>query len=114
MSALGELSPYLVLILVGFLPNEVWRLLGIVVARGLDDDSELIIWVRAVAVAILAAVIAKLTLVPPGALATVPLTVRLAAIACGFLAFLLLRRSVFAGLVAGEAALIAGAVLFAS
>ena len=114
MSALGELSPYLVLILVGFLPNEVWRLLGIVVGRGLDDDSELIIWVRAVAVAILAAVIAKLTLAPPGALATVPLTVRLAAIACGFLAFLLLRRSVFAGLVAGEAALIAGALLFAS
>jgi hypothetical protein len=114
MSALGELSPFLVLILVGFLPNEVWRMLGIVVARGIDDDSELIIWVRAVAVAILAAVIAKLTLVSPGALATVPLTVRLAAIACGFLAFLLLRRSVFAGLVAGEAALIAGALLFAS
>jgi hypothetical protein len=112
MSALGELSPYVILILVGFLPNEIWRLLGVVAARGIDDDSELIIWVRAVAVAILAAVIAKLTLVSPGALATVPLTVRLAAIACGFLAFLLLRRSVFAGLLIGEAALIAGALLF--
>ena len=31
---LGALSPYLALILVGFLPNEIWRLLGIVVARG--------------------------------------------------------------------------------
>jgi hypothetical protein len=28
-----ELSPYLVLILVGFLPNEIWRALGLVVAR---------------------------------------------------------------------------------
>ena len=78
-----------------------------------DENSELIIWVRAVAVAVLAAVIAKLTLVPPGALATVPLTVRLAAIACGFLAYLLLRRSVFAGLVTGEAVLFAGALLLA-
>jgi hypothetical protein len=113
MSGLGPLTPYLVLILVGFLPNEIWRMLGIVVARGIDEDSELIIWVRAVAVAILAAVIAKLVVVSPGALANVPLTVRLGAIACGFAAYLAVRRSVFAGLVAGEAALIGGALLFA-
>jgi len=109
----GELSPYLVLIVVGFLPNEIWRALGLVVGRGLGDDSELIIWVRAVAVAVLAAVIAKITLVPPGALAALPLAVRLSAIACGFLAFLVVRRSVFAGLVAGEVALIVGGMLFA-
>jgi hypothetical protein len=106
------LSPYLVLILVGFLPNEVWRLLGIVVARGIDENSELLIWVRAVAVAVLAGVIAKLTLVSPGALASVPLTVRLVAIACGFLAYLLARRSVFAGVAVGEAVLMAGGLLF--
>ena len=63
------MSPYLVLLLVGFLPNEIWRLLGVWSARGIDEDSELIVWVRAVATAVLAAVIAKLTLVPPGALA---------------------------------------------
>jgi hypothetical protein len=113
MSGLDELSPYLVLILAGFLPNEIWRLLGIVVARGIEEDSELIIWVRAVAVAILAAVIAKLIVVPPGALASVSLMVRVGAIICGFAAFLVIRRSVFAGLVAGEIALIAGALLFA-
>lgn len=110
---IGELSPYLVLILVGFLPNEVWRALGLMVGRGVDEDSEVIIWVRAVAVAVLAAVIAKLTLVPPGALAEIPLAVRLSAMACGFLAFLAVRRSVFAGLLAGEAALIVGGLLFA-
>jgi len=109
----GELAPYLVLILVGFLPNEIWRVLGLVVGRGLGEDSEVLIWVRAVAVAVLAAVIAKLTLVPPGALAAIPLAVRLSAIACGFLAFLAVRRSVFIGLLAGEAALIGGGLLFA-
>jgi hypothetical protein len=112
MSAFGELSPYLVLLLVGFLPNEVWRILGVVVARGTNENSELIIWVRAVAVAVLAGVIAKLTLVPPGALTSVPLTVRLAAIACGFVAYLTARRSVFAGVAVGEMALIAGGLLF--
>jgi hypothetical protein len=49
---------------------------------------------------------------PPGALAEVPLAVRLGAIACGFCAFLLVRRSVFAGVLAGEAALVVGAFLF--
>ncbi len=40
-----------------------------------------------------------------------PLAVRLTAISCGFLAFLLVRRSVFAGLLVGEAVLIAGGFL---
>jgi len=109
-----ELTPYLVLIFVGFLPNEIWRILGLLVGGGLDEDSELIVWLRAVAVAVLAAVIAKLVLVPPGALAAVPLGVRLAAIGSGYLVYGLARRSVFAGLVAGEAALIVGGLLFPS
>ena len=107
----GDLSPYLVLILVGFLPSDVWRLLGVIVARGVDEESELIIWVRAVAVAILAGVIAKLVLFPPGALADISLWVRLTAIAFGFLAFVLVRRSVFAGVAAGELMLVAGGFL---
>jgi hypothetical protein len=111
MTPLAEMAPYLALILVGYLPNEVWRMLGLLVSRGIDDSSELVVWVRAVATAVLAGVIAKVTLMPPGALAGVPLSVRLAAIACGFVAFLVLRRSVFAGVLAGEVALAAGALL---
>ena len=53
MNAMAELSPYLVLILVGFLPNEIWRALGLLLARGLDEDSEIVVWSRAVATAIL-------------------------------------------------------------
>ena len=43
--------------------------------------------------------------------ATVPLGLRLAAIGCGFAAFLLVRRSVFAGVLVGEAVLVVGATL---
>src|SRR5581483_4610513 len=105
----AQLWPYLLLILVGFLPNEIWRMLGIVAAHGLDEDSEIVLWVRAVATAVLAGVIAKIVLWAPGALADVPVTVRLAAIGLGFATFVVARRSVFAGVAAGEAALIVGA-----
>jgi branched-subunit amino acid transport protein AzlD len=108
---MSELWPYVAMVIVGFLPNEVWRWLGIIMARGLDERSEIVVWVRAVATAILAAVIAKLTLLPPGALASVPVAVRLASVAIGFGAFLAFRRSVLAGVAVGELVLIAGAML---
>ena len=113
MSALADLAPYLVLVAAGFLPNEVWRMLGVLVAHGLDEGSELVIWVRAVATALLAGVVAKIILFPPGGLAAVPLAVRLSAMAIGFLVFALVRRSVFIGVLAGEAALLLGAAWFA-
>jgi hypothetical protein len=110
---MSELWPYLILLLVGFLPNEIWRWLGVIAARGLDEDSEIVVWVRAVATAVLAGVIAKLTIFAPGALASVPLAVRLSAVAIGFLAFLLVRRSAFVGVATGEAALVLGALVVA-
>ncbi len=112
MNAVAELGPYFVLILVGFLPTEIWRMLGVVAMRGVDEESELVVWIRAIAVAVLAGVIAKLTLIPPGALAGIPAPVRVGAVAIGLLAFLLVRRSVFAGVAAGEAALIGGTLLW--
>jgi hypothetical protein len=108
----ADLTPYLLLLLVGFLPNEVWRWLGIVLARGLDEKADVIVWVRAMATAVLAGVIARIIVLPPGALAGVPLSVRVAAMAIGFAGFLLLRRSALAGILIGEAALLGGAVLF--
>jgi branched-subunit amino acid transport protein len=108
----GDLNPYLALVLVGFLPNEVWRWLGLIFARRIDEASELMVWVRAVATAILAGIIAQLVLTPPGALASVPPAIRLCALGLGFLAFLLVRRSVFAGVLVGEASLIGLSLLF--
>jgi hypothetical protein len=108
MSVVGDLWPYLVLILAGFLPNEVWRVLGVVASRGIDEGSELIIWVRAVATAILTGVVSKIVVFAPGALGGVPLAVRLAAAAAGMAAFFVMRRSVFAGVVTGTLAILVG------
>jgi len=109
---LAEFWPYLMLILVGFLPNEMWRVLGLGLARGLDEDSEMLVWVRAVATAVLAGVIGKLILFPAGALTGIPASVRIGAACLGLLVFFLVRRSVFAGVAAGEAALVIGAGVF--
>ncbi len=111
-ATMADIGPYLALILVGFLPNEVWRVLGLVLVRGLDEQSQVIVWVRAVATAVLAGVLAQLIMASSGALAAIPLPVRIGAAVAGFVAFLAMRRSVFAGVVTGEAAFLSAAWLY--
>jgi branched-subunit amino acid transport protein len=105
MADAGLWSPYLLVIVVGFLPSEVWRVLAVFVSRGLDEQSEFLVWVRSVAITLLAAVIAKLLFSPGGALVTVPIAARFGAILLGVGAYFLTRR-VIVGILAGEAALI--------
>lgn len=109
---LHDLYPYFLLIFVGFLPNEVWRWLGMVISRGVDENSEVIVWVRAVATAVLTGVVAKIVVYSPGALAGVPLWVRLVAVGVGMTVFLLARQSIFAGVGTGIGALVLGNLLF--
>ena len=106
---MADIGPYLALVLVGFMPNEVWRLLGLVVVRGFNEDSQFIVWIRAVATAILAGVLAQIIMATSGALAAIPLFVRIGAAAIGFAAFLAARRSVFVGVLAGELVFFTGA-----
>ena len=68
----GDWHALLVLVMAGFLPNEVWRMIGLWLGGGVDEGSEVLVWVRAVATAILAGVIAQILVQPPGALASVP------------------------------------------
>jgi hypothetical protein len=108
MTVLAELSPYLVLIIVGFLPNEIWRMIGLVVSRGIDENSEIIVWVRAVATAILTGFVGKVVIFAPGSLGSVPLWIRLAAVIVGMLAFFVLGRSVLAAVATGTIAIAVG------
>ena len=105
---IGDWHALLILLVAGVIPNEIWRMLGLWFGGGLDEGSELLVWVRAVATAILAGVIAQIVVQPPGALASVPDTLRYGAVAAGFAAFLLTRKSIFAGVACGEVVLLAG------
>jgi branched-subunit amino acid transport protein len=105
--ATGGLWPYFVVVIFGFLPTEIWRTLGVLAGRGLDENSEVFRWVRFVATALVTAVVAKLLLTPQGALMQIPLWGRLGAVILGIAVMLATRRSIVLGLLAGEAALIA-------
>jgi hypothetical protein len=102
----GAWWPYLLVIVFGFLPSEIWRVLAVFLSRGLNEQSEILQWVRAVAITLLAGVIAKLLFTPSGALAIVPLAGRLGAILVGVAAFFVTRRAIV-GVLAGEVALVA-------
>jgi len=105
---IGDWHALLILLVAGVIPNQIWRMLGLWLGGGIDEGSELLIWVRAVATAILAGVIAQILVQPPGALASVPPVLRYGALAAGFVAFVLTRRSIFAGVVCGEIVMLAG------
>ena len=98
--------PYLLVIVFGFLPSEIWRVLAVFLSRGLNEESEVLQWVRAVAITLLAGVIAKLLFSPSGALAVVPMIGRAGAILVGLAAFFATRRAIV-GVLVGEGALIA-------
>jgi branched-subunit amino acid transport protein len=105
---IGDWHALLVLLVAGVLPNQIWRWLGLWLGGGLDEGSDLLMWVKAVATAILAGVIAQIIVQPPGALASVPWLLRYGALAAGFAAFVLTRRSTFAGVVCGELVMLTG------
>lgn len=109
----GALGPYLILIVFGFLPSEVWRFMSVFAARRIDENSEIFVYVRTVAAVLLVGIVGKLIFSPSGALAMVPLIARLGALALGAAAFLISRRSVLAAVFAGEAAIVAAGYYFA-
>jgi len=110
--ATGGLWPYVVIVLFGFLPSEVWRWASVFLVKGLSDDSEILVWVRAVASALLASVVAKLLMSPSGALAVVPAIWRWGALGAGLGGFVIARRSVVVGVVVGEAVLVGAGYFF--
>jgi branched-subunit amino acid transport protein len=105
---IGDWHALVVLVVAGAIPNQIWRMLGLWFGGGLDEGSELLVWVRAVATAILAGVIAQILVQPPGALASVPDLLRYGALVAGFIVYLLTRRSIFAGVLSGEIVMLAG------
>lgn len=110
MSAAGEAWwwPYVMIIVAGWLATDVWRWIGVLVSGRLREDSEILAWVKAVATALVAGVIARLILFPAGALESAPMWLRLIAAVAGFAIFLAVGQRLIFGIVAAEAILIGG------
>jgi hypothetical protein len=98
---------YLTLLLAGVLANECWRWLGVAVGGRLDLDGQPFLWVRAVALALVAGLVSRMILFPAGALAGVPLLIRVCAFAGGVALYYLARRNLAVGVVGGALLLMA-------
>ena len=97
--------PFLFILIGGWLVTDSWRFLGVYLGGRIAEDSDLLVFVRAAATALVAAVIGNLVVFPGGELATVPLMLRIAAVGFGFLAYLVLGRRVIVSIIAAEAVL---------
>ncbi len=89
------------IIFAGVLMTYMWRFAGVLAASRLSTDSEILRWVRAVATALIAGIVAKLVVAPPGALAEIPDIARYTAFVTGGVVFFLTRYNVPVGVIAG-------------
>ncbi|RXF75112.1 AzlD domain-containing protein [Hansschlegelia zhihuaiae] len=100
-------------ILAAFAANEVWRVVGVALSARLHEDSAVFSWVKMVATALVAGLVAKLVLNPTGGLALAPLWLRLGSVAFGVAAYALGRRSLALGVAAAAATLMVGTAVIA-
>ena len=100
--------PFLFILVAGWLATDSWRYLGVYLGGRIRDDSEALVLVRAIATALVAAVIGNLILFPSGDLAETPEALRISAAAAGFIAYLLARKTIIVGIIVGEAILLTG------
>lgn len=100
--------PFLFILVGGWLATDAWRFLGVYLGDRLSEDSDLLVLVRAVATALVAAVIGNLIVFPSGALADTSLALRIGAAIAGFTAYLCLGRKVLVGIMVAEVVLLAG------
>ena len=106
--------PYLFILIGGWLATDFWRFLGVYLGGRVSEDSDILVLVRCVATALVAAVIASLVVFPSGALAATPLLLRVGAVATGFAAYTLIRRNVLLSILVAEAAFLTGYALLGS
>jgi len=100
--------PYLFIVVAGWLATDIWRWLGVLAGNRLDEQSEALYWVRAVATALVMAVTAKLVVFPTGTLEASPLWLRLGCAVLGFAAFLATGHKIGVGVTVGVLSLGAG------
>ncbi len=101
----SAIQPYLFIVLAGALATDMWRWLGVLAGRRIDEDSELFVWVKATATALVAGVIAKQIVYPSGVLADSPTLLRVGAAAFGFAVFLATGKRMLLGIIAALACL---------
>jgi Branched-chain amino acid transport protein (AzlD) len=92
---------FFILVAIAVLAHEPWRWAGYMLGRRLNPDDEIFKWVKAVSTSLVAALAARLMLFPSGALAGIPLWLRLAGCAVGIAVFYAANKTAWKGVCAG-------------
>lgn len=103
-----DIGAIVFILVAGTIGTDLWRWIGVYGGKRLSEESEALVWVRSVATALVAGVIASQILYPGGILAGTPVALRLGAALAGFAVFLALRKNMLAGLVVSLASLAIG------
>lgn len=97
----NDVSVWLI-VAIGFLATEPWRWAGVVFSKGLSEEGELIAWVRAVSTALIAALVMRLLIEPPGSLENTPIILRFLSLLSAIISYFVFQRrlllSIFLGL----------------
>jgi len=95
--------PYAFILVAGWAMTYPWRALGVYLGGRIRDDAEILVLVRAVATALVAAVIGNLICFPTGPAAETTLALRMLSAGVGFAAYFFIGRKVLVGILAAEA-----------
>ena len=94
------------ILIAGWIATDLWRVVGVLLGNRVDEKSEILVLVRAIATALVAAVIAQLIVFPSGALADhTNIVARVTAATAGFVAYLGSGRKVAVGVLTALAVL---------
>lgn len=78
-------------VLLAFIATFVWRILGVVLANAIRTDSFMMVWVNALAYAMVSGVLMLILVYPNGLLASTPLDYRLGAFGLGMICMLTVK-----------------------
>lgn len=101
-----SVSPWL-LVAVAIIATFLWRALGVVVSGRVKVDTPLFEWFVCITQALVGGLMVRALVFPSTALAAVPLLDRSLAAAVGVAVFVVLRRTVLIGVLAGVGTVIA-------
>ncbi len=100
--------PFAYILIAGWIATDMWRWLGVLLGNRIDETAELLVYVRAVATALVAAVIAQLILFPSGALSETPMLLRIAAAVIGFASYIVSGHRIYVGIASAMGVVLMG------
>ena len=106
MTISNDLWGYVAVGLFVLLAHESWRWLGALLGSRVRETDDVFVWVRYVSSALVAALAMRFVFFPAGVLATIGFPIRAAAMTMAIVVFMLTKRNLAWGIVAGALALI--------